>query len=92
VGFSPLISTDEHYDINTHVPLTDVLQKRPTTPTTKRYAISYMRDNTESFKYTREVLKTLDKQLRAEVQRLGGNARLEALLENLKVPEEESHP
>jgi geranylgeranyl diphosphate synthase, type III len=75
------------------VPLTDVLQKRPTTPTTKRYAISYMRDNTESFKYTREVLKILDKQLHAEVQRLGGNAKLNALLEHLKVPEEEeSHP
>jgi len=51
-----------------------------------------MRDNTESFKYTREVLKTLDKQLRAEVQRLGGNAKLDALLENLKVPEEEARP
>jgi geranylgeranyl diphosphate synthase, type III len=48
-----------------------------------------MRDNTESFKYTREVLRSLDKQLRAEVQRLGGNAKLDALLEQLQVPEEE---
>jgi len=71
---------------------TDVLQKRPTTPTTKRYAISYMRNVTESFKYTRAVLATLDKQVRAEVQRLGGNAKLDALLEQLRVPEaEEGH-
>jgi negative regulator of sigma E activity len=81
--------TDAQCGLNPHVPPTDVLQKRPTTPTTKRYAISYMRDNTESFKYTRAVLKSLDKQVRAEVQRLGGNRKLEALLDQLKVPEEE---
>lgn len=48
-----------------------------------------MRDVTESFKYTRAVLATLEKQVRAEVQRLGGNSKLDALLEMLKVPEEE---
>lgn len=65
----------------------NVLQKRPSTPTTKRYAISYMRDITESFKYTRAVLTSLEKQVRAEVERLGGNPKLDALLEQLKVPE-----
>ncbi|KAG8805225.1 geranylgeranyl pyrophosphate synthetase [Serendipita sp. 399] len=67
----------------------NVLQKRPSTPTTKRYAVDYMQNVTDSFSYTRSVLAILDKQIREEVQRLGGNPKLEALLDQLKVPEEE---
>lgn len=64
-----------------------MLQKRPSTPTTKRYVIDYLEDVTDSFKYTREVLQSLDRQLREEVERLGGNAKLTALLDQLKVPD-----
>ncbi|KAG8838218.1 geranylgeranyl pyrophosphate synthetase [Serendipita sp. 411] len=66
----------------------NVLQKRPSTPTTKRYAVDYMQNVTDSFSYTRSVLAILDKQVREEVQRLGGNPKLEALLDLLKVPED----
>jgi geranylgeranyl diphosphate synthase type 3 len=65
----------------------DVLQKRPTTPTLKRHAISYMSTHTKSFTYTRSVLVTLDKQARDEIRRLGGNAKLEGILDYLKVPD-----
>ncbi|KAG9050356.1 geranylgeranyl pyrophosphate synthetase [Tulasnella sp. UAMH 9824] len=63
----------------------NVLSKRPGTPTMKRYAVNYMRDRTASFEYTRGVLDKLDKQARAEVARLGGNPKLEAILDALQV-------
>ncbi|CAG7846589.1 Geranylgeranyl pyrophosphate synthase Short=GGPP synthase; Short=GGPPSase; AltName: Full=(2E,6E)-farnesyl diphosphate synthase; AltName: Full=Dimethylallyltranstransferase; AltName: Full=Farnesyl diphosphate synthase; AltName: Full=Farnesyltranstransferase; AltName: Full=Geranylgeranyl diphosphate synthase; AltName: Full=Geranyltranstransferase [Serendipita indica DSM 11827] len=65
----------------------NVLQKRPSTPTTKRYAVEHMKRVTHSFAYTRSVLNILDKQIREEVHRLGGNSKLEALLDQLTVPD-----
>jgi geranylgeranyl diphosphate synthase type 3 len=47
-----------------------------------------MRDVTSSFKYTRKVLRTLDKQTRDEIERLGGNPKLMALLDTLKLPDD----
>lgn len=64
----------------------DVLQKRPSTPTTKRYVVDYMRDRTKSFQYTWKVLDTLERQAREEIRRLGGNPKLEALMDMLAVP------
>jgi geranylgeranyl diphosphate synthase type 3 len=46
-----------------------------------------LEDVTASFEYTREVMKSLDRQVREEVERLGGNPKLIALLDQLKVPE-----
>ncbi|KAG8951587.1 geranylgeranyl pyrophosphate synthetase [Tulasnella sp. 424] len=63
----------------------NVLAKRPSTPTMKRYAVNYMRDRTASFEYTRGVLDKLDRQARDEVARLGGNPKLEAILDALQV-------
>jgi len=64
----------------------NVLQKRPSTPTTKRYVVDYMRDRTKSFQYTWKVLDTLERQAREEIRRLGGNPKLEALMDILAVP------
>ncbi|KAF5353052.1 hypothetical protein D9758_008790 [Tetrapyrgos nigripes] len=63
----------------------NVLQKRPTTPTLKSYTISYLKDHTKSFDYTLEVLRKLDIQTRAEIERLGGNVGLEKLMDMLWV-------
>ncbi|KAI0077209.1 terpenoid synthase [Panus rudis PR-1116 ss-1] len=63
----------------------DVLQKRPTTPTLKKHAISYLRDQTKSFDYTLEVLKSLEGDIRQELARLGGNPGLEAIMNALHV-------
>jgi len=64
----------------------DVLQKRPSTPTTKQYVVNYMRDRTKSFQYTWKVLDTLERQSREEIRRLGGNPKLEVLMDVLAVP------
>ena len=42
-----------------------------------------MKESTESFAYTQQVLNTLDKQCRAEIERLGGNVALNAILDKL---------
>ena len=63
----------------------DVLQKRPSTPTLKRYTISYLRDQTKSFEYTLSVMTSLKKQILAEIARLGGNSGLERIMKALHV-------
>ncbi|KAJ7489444.1 isoprenoid synthase domain-containing protein [Mycena latifolia] len=61
----------------------NTLQKRPRTPTLKIHAISYLDKHTQSFTYTRSVLKNLEQQMRAEVARLGGNKGLETIIDLL---------
>ncbi|GJE94640.1 terpenoid synthase [Phanerochaete sordida] len=63
----------------------NVLQKRPSTPTLKRYTIAYLRDQTHSFAYTLSVMATLEAQITAEIARLGGNAGLERIMKMLHV-------
>ncbi|KAG7087470.1 hypothetical protein E1B28_013435 [Marasmius oreades] len=62
-----------------------ILQKRPSTPTLKHYAIDYMENSTKSFDYTLDVLEKLEKQTRVEIQRLGGNEGLEKLMDAFHV-------
>jgi len=61
----------------------NTLQKRPRTPTLKIHTISYLDKHTQSFAYTRSVLKNLEQQMRAEVARLGGNKGLESIIDAL---------
>ncbi|KZV67411.1 terpenoid synthase [Peniophora sp. CONT] len=65
--------------------LLNILQKRPSTPTLKTHAIRYLREKTRSFDYTLNVLRVIEKQTRAELVRLGGNSKLEAILDMLQV-------
>ena len=65
--------------------LTDVLQKRPTTPTLKKHAINYLRDHTKSFLYTRSVMETLEQQVYDEISRFGGNHGLQQIMKALHV-------
>ena len=53
----------------------------------KNLTISYLKEVTHSFEYTLSVLNSLEVQARAEVTRLGGNPKLEAILEKLTVPD-----
>lgn len=66
----------------------DVLQKRPTTPTLKVHTIRYLEEHTKSFDYTLSVLDKLEAQTRAEIARLGGNKKLEAIMDLLHVKHE----
>ncbi|KAF8919404.1 isoprenoid synthase domain-containing protein [Mucidula mucida] len=63
----------------------NVLQKRPTTPTLKHHVISYLKDRTKSFDYTLSVLDVLERSIRDEIQRLGGNAGLVGFMDYLTV-------
>ncbi|KNZ74318.1 Geranylgeranyl pyrophosphate synthase [Termitomyces sp. J132] len=63
----------------------NVLQKRPTSPTLKNHTIEYMRTHTKSFEYTFAVLETLEAQMRKEIQRLGGNTKLQGVVDSLSV-------
>lgn len=63
----------------------DVLHQRPKSSLLKSHAISYLKEVTHSFEYTRSVLESLEAQSRAEVKRLGGNLNLEAILDKLTV-------
>ncbi|KAG6917241.1 hypothetical protein DXG01_003273 [Tephrocybe rancida] len=67
----------------------NVLQKRPATPTLKNHTIEYLRRHTKSFEYTHKVLESLERQTREEIRRLGGNTKLEAIMDLLSVPKEE---
>ena len=61
----------------------DVLQKRPTTPTLKKHVISYLANSTDSFTYTLSVMDTFRNKVISEIERLGGNPRLDAIVELL---------
>ena len=63
----------------------DVLRLRPKGQKLKHLAISYLKEVTHSFEYTHSVLSSLGAQARGEVTRLGGNPKLEAILDKLAV-------
>lgn len=65
----------------------NVLQKRPTTPTLKIHAISYLKDHTKSFEYTASVLRVIEAKTRAEIAKLGGNVGLDGIMDLLHVDE-----
>ncbi|KAK2465616.1 hypothetical protein APHAL10511_002508 [Amanita phalloides] len=56
----------------------NVLQKRPSTPTLKLHTIEYLRKHTRSFEYTLSVLATMERHVREEIAKLGGNTGLDA--------------
>lgn len=65
------------------MPRPDVLQKRPTTPTLKKHVIGYLANSTNSFAYTLSVMDKFRTKVVSEIERLGGNPRLDAIVELL---------
>ena len=66
----------------------DVLRLRPKGQKLKHLVISYLKEVTRSFEYTHSILNSLEAQARGEVMRLGGNPKLEAILDKLAVQDE----
>lgn len=62
----------------------NILRERPTDHETKAYAVKYMDEKTRTFEYTRKVLDRLMLDARGEVERLGGNRAVEAILDQLE--------
>lgn len=63
----------------------DIIRQRPKTPTLKKRALEYMEESTKSFEYTLEVLRILQKRIDEEMVKLGGNLRLQKLLDKLRM-------
>jgi geranylgeranyl diphosphate synthase type 3 len=62
-----------------------VLRQRPTDDGIKSYAVSYMKEKTKSFAYTRLVLGILEAQADKEVARLGDNPALRSIFSMMHV-------
>jgi len=65
--------------------LIDIIKRRPKSPTLKKRALAYMENQTKSFDYTKEVLHVLERRIEEEMKKLGGNPKLENLLDKLRV-------
>jgi len=61
----------------------NVLQKRPTTPTLKKHVIGYLANTTHSFTYTLSIMDTFREKVKRELERVGGNPKMEAIVELL---------
>ncbi|XP_014276931.1 terpene synthase isoform X1 [Halyomorpha halys] len=62
----------------------NILRQRPKNVEVKRYCISLLEEY-GSFDYTRKVLDDLEKEARTEVARLGGNPRMDSLLDEIAI-------
>ncbi|KAE9410226.1 terpenoid synthase [Gymnopus androsaceus JB14] len=79
----PLVHAIRADESNTE--LLDIIKQRPKSPTLKKRALSYMENQTKSFEYTLEVLHALQARIDEEMQALGGNPKLEKMLDKLRV-------
>ncbi|KAG5634788.1 hypothetical protein H0H81_000795, partial [Sphagnurus paluster] len=65
--------------------LLDVLRQKTSDVALKISAVEYIRHDTKSFAYTVSVLDVLERRLRHEVERLGGNVILERIIDFLHI-------
>ncbi|KAF9560927.1 geranylgeranyl pyrophosphate synthetase [Mortierella alpina] len=68
--------------------LLNILKQKPTAPELKTYAVSLM-NATKTFEYCRKQMSLYEQRVREEIKRLGGNSRLERIVDLLSVPDPE---
>ncbi|KAK3808751.1 MAG: geranylgeranyl pyrophosphate synthase [Benniella sp.] len=66
--------------------LLNILKQKPTEPELKVYAVNLMKA-TKTFEYCRKRMAFYEERARKELQRLGGNPRLEKIIDLLSVPD-----
>lgn len=66
--------------------LLNILKQKPTEPELKVYAVNLMKA-TKTFEYCRKRMAFYEECARKELQRLGGNPRLEKIIDLLSVPD-----
>lgn len=74
------------YDCRSHpedTQIMNILRQRPTDLEVKKYCVSLL-EKYGSFEYTLQVLEDLDAKVRSQVDKLGGNHQLIALMDELK--------
>ncbi|KAF9580344.1 geranylgeranyl pyrophosphate synthetase, partial [Lunasporangiospora selenospora] len=65
--------------------LLNILKQKPTEPELKRYAVGLM-NATNTFEYCRERMAYYEHLIREEIRSLGGNERLEKIVNKLSIP------
>ncbi|KAG0249476.1 geranylgeranyl pyrophosphate synthetase, partial [Mortierella polycephala] len=65
--------------------LLNILKQKPTEQEVKIYAVSLM-NATKTFEYCRLMMSMYEERARQEIHRLGGNARLERIIDLLSIP------
>ncbi|KAF9179103.1 geranylgeranyl pyrophosphate synthetase [Haplosporangium sp. Z 767] len=68
--------------------LLNILKQKPTEHEVKVYAVSLM-NATKTFEYCRQMMSMYEERARQEIHRLGGNARLERIIDLLSIPNPE---
>jgi geranylgeranyl diphosphate synthase type 3 len=68
--------------------LLNILRKRTKDVELKKFALTLLQ-NTDTFNYCLQFLETLEKEIRAEISRLGGNPLLEKIIDRLSVKKED---
>ncbi|KAF9945919.1 geranylgeranyl pyrophosphate synthetase [Mortierella alpina] len=68
--------------------LLNILKQKPTEPELKIYAVNLM-NATKTFEYCRKQMGLYEQRVREEIKRLGGNSRLERIIDLLSVPDPE---
>ncbi|KAJ4470906.1 terpenoid synthase [Lentinula aciculospora] len=79
----PLVHAIRADESNTR--LLDIIRQHPKSPELKREALLYMENESKSFDYTLAVLRALQIRIDEEMKALGGNPKLEKLLDKLRV-------
>lgn len=65
--------------------LSDILKQKPTDDNVKAYAVRLMTE-AKSFEYTRTTLIRIEQEAREAILKLGGNSKLEKILDALTPP------
>ncbi|KAF9428600.1 geranylgeranyl pyrophosphate synthetase [Podila epigama] len=68
--------------------LLNILKQKPKDDALKRHAVKIM-EGTQSFQYCRQQLILYEAKVRAEIKRLGGNSRLDMIMDRLSIPLED---
>ncbi|KAF9910416.1 geranylgeranyl pyrophosphate synthetase [Linnemannia zychae] len=66
--------------------LLNILKQKPKDIELKTYAVNLM-NKTKTFEYCRQQLNIYEQRAREEIRRLGGNARLEKIIDRLSIPD-----
>ena len=63
----------------------NILQKRSNSLDLKQYALQLL-EHTNTFDYCREFLANIEREARQEIEQLGGNTKLERIMDALSIP------
>ena len=81
----PVMHCVNNADEETKETLLDILKQHTKSIEIKRHALKLL-ERTDTFTYCRQFLETLEKEIRSEIKKHGGNYELEKLMDMLSAP------